>query len=237
MDPFNQVQEDGEEQVNGLRIFLRQLDFNNVSNDDKLEFKNQAAELQETIEDLKESIQQIKAEPELYADLTADEITRREEVIEQLIQDARDINNTWKKKVGSDATNNPFISYDEVNNNNIHTTVDQQQARIEDEERNVGMNNIQLQEELRDQDTQLDGVFNSVQRINQQARLMGDELEDHAQIIDEFEQDMDRTQGRLNKGAKRLGRILEKNRERFSDCCIMALAVVLIVLLVLIVIL
>ncbi|GMM38793.1 Tlg1 protein [Saccharomycopsis crataegensis] len=226
MDPFNEVQKDGEEQIKTLNKFLSTVNFANISNDQQLEFENQISELHETIEDLKESIDQIKTEPELYADLSTTEISRREKVIEALQSSYHQINQEWQTKKSKTSTgDNPFLSYeDEVSKTEIQNKV-------------AANRNFQLQQELQYQDQQLDGVYDSVSRINQQARLMGDELEDQAGLISEFEQDMDRAQGRLNKSMKRLNTILEKNREWFSDCCIMLLIAVLVILLLLIVIL
>lgn len=216
MDPFIQVEEDGKDQIKQLYELLK----NNHEGSDQQAIESQIKELSETIEDLGESIDQIKRQAELYSDLTEDEIHRRATAIAQMELDYRKIQSQWAAMKKDEAEGNPFVLLGDVTDNEVQA-----------------MNQLQMQEEMRYQDEQLDGVYSSVQRINEQAQMIGGELEDQSHIIHEFEQDMDRTQSRLGISMKRLNKVLEKSKERYSDCCIVLLIVALIILLVLIAVL
>lgn len=225
MDPFGQVEDDCKEQVKNLDKFLAGVKANDISVNEKLDFENQIGELNETIEDLKDAIEQIESKPEMFEKVSKADIEQRQEVIRNFQGEYRRINDQWNAKNGSGTTNNPFLSYEDANNNEIHST---------EIDRNVL--HQQQQEEFRYQDEQLDSVYDSVQRINQQAQMMGTELEDQSHIIGDFEQDIDRTKGRINGAVKKVNHILAKNRSCLSDCCILVLIVVLIILFVLILI-
>lgn len=224
MDPFNQVHTDATEELATLKEFLR----NNPSPSaiQCSEFESQLADLKDTIDDLKETVQNIEKEPELYTEITKNELIRRNRLIQALEQNFKQISASWaeKKPVKSGTSENPFASYEDEIDHSVDTKIAESR-------------NLQLQQELRYQDEQIDGVFDSVQRINEQARLMGTELDEQAVMIEDFERDMSRTQGRVNRSMKRLNGILQKNKERMSDCCIALLIGVLLVLLILIAIL
>lgn len=64
---------------------------------------------------------------------------------------------------------------------------------------------------MHEQDEQLDGVFQTVGNLRQQANDMGRELEDQAIMIDEVDTLADRVGGKLNNGMARIRHIVRKN--------------------------
>ena len=90
---------------------------------------------------------------------------------------------------------------------------------------------------MREQDTHLDGVFQTVGSLRRQADDMGRELEEQAEMLEVVDNAADRVGGRLQTGMAKLRHVIRRNEDRYSSCCIAALIVVLIILLVLLLVL
>lgn len=86
---------------------------------------------------------------------------------------------------------------------------------------------------LREQDTHLDGVFQTVGNLRRQADDMGRELEEQREMLDVVDGLADRVGGRLQTGMQKLQHVLRRNEDRWSNCCIGLLILVLVLLLVL----
>jgi t-SNARE syntaxin family protein len=88
---------------------------------------------------------------------------------------------------------------------------------------------------MREQDEQLDGVFQSVGVLRGQAVDMGRELEEQGVLLDEVDTLADRVGGKLSVGVKKVGEVIKRNEDSVSSCCIGMLIIVLIVMLVLLI--
>ncbi|ETI24363.1 hypothetical protein G647_03732 [Cladophialophora carrionii CBS 160.54] len=88
---------------------------------------------------------------------------------------------------------------------------------------------------MREQDEQLDGVFQSVGVLRGQAEDMGRELEEQGALLDEVDTLADRVGGKLQVGVKKVGEVIRRNEDSVSSCCIAVLIVVLIILLILVI--
>ncbi|EXJ60773.1 hypothetical protein A1O7_04926 [Cladophialophora yegresii CBS 114405] len=88
---------------------------------------------------------------------------------------------------------------------------------------------------MREQDEQLDGVFQSVGVLRGQAEDMGRELEEQGTLLDEVDTLADRVGGKLQVGVKKVGEVIRRNEDSVSSCCIAVLIVVLIILLILVI--
>jgi len=96
---------------------------------------------------------------------------------------------------------------------------------------------FEQQQQLRmmhDQEEQLDGVFQTVGNLRQQADDMGRELEEQAEMLEVVDTLADRVGGRLQTGIQKVGHVMRKNEDRMSSCCIGVLILVLIILLILV---
>jgi len=89
---------------------------------------------------------------------------------------------------------------------------------------------------MREQDLQLDGVYRTVGNLREQAHVMGRELGEQAEMIDNLDTDVDKVQGKLGKGLKDLNKFIRKNEDTASNWCIGLLILVLCILLFLLII-
>lgn len=90
---------------------------------------------------------------------------------------------------------------------------------------------------MREQDTHLDGVFQTVGNLRRQADDMGRELGEQTEMLDMVDNLADRVGGRLQTGVEKLRYVMRHNEDRLSSCCIGVLIVVLIILLILLLVL
>ncbi|KLJ08583.1 syntaxin-t-SNAREs [Blastomyces silverae] len=90
---------------------------------------------------------------------------------------------------------------------------------------------------MAEQDQQLDGVFQTVGTLRQQADDMGRELEEQVEMLKEVDTLAERVGGKLQSGVRRVGKIIRRNEDTASSCCIAVLIMVLILLLILVIVL
>lgn len=212
MDPFTEVLADAQQQQKQLSELLKAATFTAESQSD---FHNALQELYETLEDLKESIASGRADPEFFK-ISETTLGERESIVDALGKEYEVLEDQWKQKKQS-TTSTPFTPSQE-------------------DEETAEFNAVQQQEMLREQDEHLDGVYASMQTINNQARVMGTELEEQAYIMEELEGDLDRIGNRVTHGLKRVEHVIRVNQETASNCCIGLLIVALIILLVMVVV-
>lgn len=93
--------------------------------------------------------------------------------------------------------------------------------------------NLLQEQMMQEQDQHLDTIHHTMQNLHLQASTMGQELEDQGMLLDEMDGGMDNVMSKLSRGRRQLEWVYEKNKEKYNDCCIGLLIVVLIVLLVL----
>ncbi|CAH6722753.1 t-SNARE affecting a late Golgi compartment protein 1 [[Candida] jaroonii] len=225
-DPFNEVEEDAWQQLKKLEG-LGASEF--VNENLKLDFNNVYQELEEIMNDLNEALNISKESPAQF-NLTNEDISKRYDILNKLEDKKQSIMKSWNSKINDPrrirevTSMSNRISQDGENPFN-------DKHRIDNE-----FNQYQQQELIKDQDLQLDSIHETMRNLNQQAMIMGNELEDQGMMLDDLDHNLDRVDNRLQQGLKRINWVIEKNRERGSDWCIGILVVALIVLLILIII-
>jgi len=85
---------------------------------------------------------------------------------------------------------------------------------------------------LQQQDDQLDRLGESIGRQRDLSMHIGDELEDHMQMLDDVEQHVDRHQTTLDGARRQLGNIARKARDNKQLTTILILIIVLVLLII-----
>lgn len=101
-----------------------------------------------------------------------------------------------------------------------HTSLDNQQ--IHEYHKNV----------LEEQDEQLDRLGDSIGRQRELSIQIGDELDEHVQMLDEVEVHMDRQLSKMGKARKSLGNVARKAKDNKQITVILVLIIVLLLLIV-----
>ena len=85
---------------------------------------------------------------------------------------------------------------------------------------------------LREQDEHLDRLGESIGRQRDLSIQIGSELDDHAMLLDEVDERVDRHQGQLDRANKRLTTFARKAKENWSLTLIVVLIIILVLLIV-----
>ncbi|KAF8814722.1 snare protein TLG1/Syntaxin [Phlegmacium glaucopus] len=84
---------------------------------------------------------------------------------------------------------------------------------------------------LREQDHTMDSIAGTLHTIAQQASLMGNEIEEHNEMLDDLEQNVDSSENKMSSAMRRMRKFLRDSEDSKSNWCIIILMIVLMALL------
>lgn len=168
------------------------------------ELETSLQDLSGDLRDLVDSVKAIEHDPYKYG-LEIEEVARRRRLVEEVGGEVEDMREELAKAIiGADRRASlrkpdalPSPSAFEMGSpeNNDYAAFEQQR---------------QL-EIMHEQDEALDGVFQTVGNLRQQADDMGRELEEQGELLDDVDKLADRVGGRLQTGLKKVGYVIRKN--------------------------
>lgn len=171
-------------------------------------------------------MQAVESNPAQFG-LSVDEVSRRKRLVQEVGGEIEDMREELQKKIGAGGgggdlpdPNNFAIGDGDGGGQDGYTEFEQQQQ-------------VQM---MHDQDQHLDGVFQTVGNLRQQADDMGRELEEQHEMLEEVDTVAERVGGTLQNGMNKLNHVIRKNEDRYSSCCIAVLIFVLILMLILLLI-
>ncbi|KAI0461651.1 hypothetical protein LJB42_004723 [Komagataella kurtzmanii] len=167
MDPFNDVYKDAVSQVNQLDGIINNLTPKNINQSNIDDIENNKQELNETIQDLRDTVRIIRENNDNY-NISEKELDERIAKVDKISATFQQLNLHWNDKLAKRpkevTTMANRISQDYGNENPFNN--------------DTAFQEFQQQEVLREQDQHLDSVYNTMQNIHLQASTMGTELED-----------------------------------------------------------
>ena len=134
--------------------------------------------------------------------LDIDEVGRRRSLVEEISGEVEEMRAELAKTVANvqskalDTSALPPSAFDADSPDGDEYTTFEQQRQVEI---------------MHEQDEALDGVFKTVGNLRQQADVMGRELEEQGEMLNEVDTLTDRLGGKLQGGMKRLNTIVRKN--------------------------
>ncbi|KAJ3991965.1 syntaxin 6, N-terminal-domain-containing protein [Lentinula boryana] len=84
---------------------------------------------------------------------------------------------------------------------------------------------------IREQDRTMESIAGTLSTLAQQAGLMGQEIGEHNEMLDDLESGVDRTDNKLSDAMRKMRKFARKSEERGSGWCVVILIVVLMILL------
>ncbi|KAI5957734.1 hypothetical protein KGF57_003000 [Candida theae] len=239
MDPFNEVKDDAYAVVHRLEALISQrISGHPPTTEQTQDFGNNYEELQEMRDDLQSALEQSAKNPSQF-NLTSTDISERQSILQDLNQRISQLSQSWHNSSSSSSSSNNKKQLRDVTSMSNRISQDDDGNPFNIDTDTGGGNNMttyQQQELIQEQDVQLDDIHKTMMNLNQQATMMGDELEDQGFMLDELDYEMDNVGNKLDRGMKRLNVFIERNRETASNWCIGVLVVVLCVLLVLLIV-
>ncbi|KAL5252852.1 hypothetical protein ACHWQZ_G015576 [Mnemiopsis leidyi] len=177
---------------------------------------------QNDISDLEEAVQSIESDRNRF-NISQDEIMNRKRFIHM----AREQCSRAREQLS-----NPTFGSAGPSQNVDRYSAAQQSANRSNEifiEKSMG----QQQQIMREQDEQLSLVGKSIGRLKEIGTLIGDEVEDQNQLLDEFYGDMGQTEKRMSNVQRKMDKILEKVDGKKQNIIIGVLLVIMIIVVVL----
>ena len=171
------------------------------------ELESTVQELSSDLQDLVDSVKAVEVDPFQYG-LDIDEVGRRRKLVGDVGAEVEDMRVELRKTV-ADAD---YKSYG-ANGNALPppSAFDPDSPEGDD----YGAFEQQRQVEiLHEQDEALDGVFQTVGNLRQQANEMGRELEEQAELLEAVDHVADRVGGKLQDGIKKVGWVLKSYEGR-----------------------
>ncbi|KAJ9617051.1 hypothetical protein H2200_000772 [Cladophialophora chaetospira] len=251
-DPFLSVQSDVLTTLTSTRhLFSSYLRIRTLSpNPTSPELIQSRSDLQSNLEtltadlaDLLDSVQAVESDPYKFG-LDVAEVQRRRGFVKDVGDEVEGMRRELEGVIGDTHIAGPatFTATTNTSNNSgraggkLPAPASFEDEDREDDDDPYGDFAQQQQEVMmREQDEQLDGVFQSVGVLRGQAVDMGRELEEQEVLLDDVDTLADRVGGKLQVGVKKVGEVIKRNEDSVSSCCIGVLIVVLIVLLILVI--
>ncbi|KZT34394.1 hypothetical protein SISSUDRAFT_1026629 [Sistotremastrum suecicum HHB10207 ss-3] len=175
--------------------------------------------LEADLEDLEGSVKMVEETGARMFGLEEDEVMRRRKYVAQV---KREIDN-MKRELTSDSSHRQADKPTPRN--------DAAESRTDEEE----WAEQEQQMMIHQQDRTLTDIQGTLTTLAQQAGLMGTEISEHVEMLDDLERNVDRTDSKLNTAMKKLQKFIRDTEETKSGWCIGILIVILCVLLLMVV--
>jgi len=108
---------------------------------------------------------------------------------------------------------------------------DKRHSGEEDKDPQAGWARQEQQMMIQEQDRTIDSISGTLSTIAQQAGLMGREIGEHNEMLDDLEQGVTHSDQKLSDAMKRMRKFIRDNEETKSGWCIIILVIILLALL------
>ncbi|XP_003389021.1 PREDICTED: syntaxin-6-like [Amphimedon queenslandica] len=187
------------------------------------------------LQDLDETISVVEANPQKFRVSTGEIETRK-----QFIRDTRQVINKMKSHMSSDQAQNMLENMKRqqlLSSSHAQKKKHGRYQRLDDElERSnqdfIDQQRHQQQMLMVEQDKQVDKVSNTIVVLHQMGEDIGIELDEQNKMIDEIDEDMQRTETRLTSLTKRVNTAIRKSSDRCQLICIVVLIIVIVLIVV-----
>ena len=170
------------------------------------ELETNLQDLSTDLQDLVESVRAAEKDPFRYG-LDVEEVGRRRRLVEEVGGEIEDMREELVKAVAGAHVHGGGMRLPSPSAFDAESPREDDYAAFE-QQRQV--------EIMHEQDEALDGVFKTVGNLREQAHVMGRELEEQGEMLDEVDTLTDRLGGKLQGGMKKITTIIRKNEGIFG---------------------
>lgn len=152
-------------------------------------------DLSTDLQDLVDSVKAVEHDPYRYG-LDIDEVSRRRKLVADISGEVEEMHKQLNQTLS--------------NSNGLADPDSFGDAEGDDDDYGAWQEQRQM-EIMHEQDEALEGVFQTVGNLRAQADVMGRELEEQAEMLEDVESQMDRVDGKLQSNIKKLNYVIRKN--------------------------
>jgi t-SNARE syntaxin family protein len=165
------------------------------------ELEQTLQDLSQDLEDLVESVKAVEHDPYRFG-LEIDEVERRRSLVKDVGDEIENMRDEVQHAIQSAKNKGKSAA-----NGDVLPDPDS----FEDEDNYAAFEQEQQVQMMHQQDEALDGVFQTVGNLRQQADDMGRELEEQGEMLNDVDTVADRVGGKLQVGLKKVGWVIKKN--------------------------
>ncbi|KAF9447758.1 snare protein TLG1/Syntaxin [Macrolepiota fuliginosa MF-IS2] len=230
IDPYHAVQQEIQTSLqNADQLLSSYRRIRNMARDDSEELTYAGNELKATLttleadlEDLEESVKIVESTGARTFGLGAAEVAKRRKYVGHVRKEIENMR-TELSAANSGLRTQPQHGSTPTYPPSPHsTTPDDDQAAWAREEQQMMM---------RQQDQTMESISGTLNTLAQQANLMGQEIGEHNEMLDDLERNVDHTDNKLGGAMRRMRKLIRDGEEKGSGYCIIFLIVVLLALL------
>jgi t-SNARE syntaxin family protein len=166
----------------------------------RIELQSVLKDLQTDLEDLVETVKAVELDPYSFG-LEIEEVRRRRQLVDEVGDEIERMSEELKKATTQNH-NSRGVMFDSLPDPDQFDEDDDYAAAFEQQRQ---------QEIMMEQDEALDGVFQTVRTLRQQGDVMGRELEEQAELLEEVDVIADRVGSKLQTGIKKIGVVIKQN--------------------------
>ncbi|TEB20621.1 snare protein TLG1/Syntaxin [Coprinellus micaceus] len=234
IDPYHAVQQEIQTSLQtASQLQSSYLRIRNMAKEDseelmwaRNELKATLAALEADLEDLEESVKIVESTDARMFGLDDGEVANRRRYVTHV---RREIESMRAEVNSSSSSSTPMPPAGSSTPTRGATSPFRDQYQEEDEQASWAREEQQMM--MREQDQAIDSIAGTLNTIQQQASLMGQEINVHNEMLDDLERNVDRTDDKVSDGMRRLRKFLRDSEEKGSGWCIVILMVVLMALL------
>ncbi|KAG1745252.1 snare protein TLG1/Syntaxin [Suillus lakei] len=199
------------------------------------ELKTTLAALDTDLEDLEESVKMVEDTGPRYFGLDDAEVSERRKYVGRIRREIEGMRADVEGRnlpPGGKSPPTPLQSQSSLPSSSrspLQPVPDSQSGEPDDEQAKWAHEEQQLL--LQEQDRAMDSISGTLNTLAQQAGLMGHEINEHVEMLDDLEANVDRTDSKLSNAMRRMKKFARDTEETKSGWCITILIIVLVVLL------
>ncbi|KAJ7599037.1 t-SNARE [Mycena floridula] len=185
------------------------------------ELKATLASLEADLEDLEESVKIVESTDARMFGLDDAEVQNRRRYVEHVRTEIQNMRGQVSPNSNPPSQNAPRYPSRGAMSPPAYEDEDHQEAWAREEQQMI----------IQQQDRTLDSIAGTLSTLAQQAGLMGQEVAEHNEMLDDLEQGVDRTDSKLGDAMRRMRKFMRQTEAEKSGYCIIFLIIVLMVLL------
>ncbi|KAI9207433.1 syntaxin 6, N-terminal-domain-containing protein [Polychytrium aggregatum] len=204
------------------------------------EIKGAIQSIELDLKDLEDTVKIVQANPERFK-LDPREVVQRKDFVKKMKKTVEEmkqaVNNPSTIKRTETAQRNTLLaSKPSPGDKSSPQLTNRQGPTQQDYERRntrfIENESLNQQQIMRHQDQQLDGISSTITGMREVATVIGMELDDQTRLIEDVDERVDTTSGKLKAGMKRLDNFIQSNSNKKQQITICILVIILIIVLV-----
>ncbi|KAJ3868915.1 syntaxin 6, N-terminal-domain-containing protein [Lentinula novae-zelandiae] len=237
-DPYHAVQQEIQSSLQTAgQLRASYVRIKNMARDDseelgwaRSELKATLAALEADLEDLEDSVKIVESTGPRMFGLEESEVQERRRYVAYVRKEVENMRAELNTEHSISSRNLPSYSSSSQSHSGQNTPRIES-GRDQDDDHQEAWAREEQQFMIQEQDRTMESITGTLSTLAQQAGLIGQEIGEHNEMLDDLETGVDRTDSKLNDAMRKLRKFARDSEEHGSGWCVVILVVVLMILL------